>query len=240
MDFNEFDHTFCEAEIYGREYVNAVSSLFITFIGANGLRKPTGYPAAGVYAAMIMNGVTSFFYHGWNTIGWGLMDRMSMVLIAISSISLFLRFLTGSRKMAILWHIIAVFYATCLLTAAGLHYETAFNILFGLFLVFLAGAVYLISKNAIRLKLPYRIVSYAERGILYIAASGFFWIITENLCFHVPWLKYLYGHVWWHIFVSYGGYLISLTPVYLSQRRDNAISYDEFGLPFLDPYLFRV
>jgi hypothetical protein len=42
--------------------------------------------------------------------------------------------------------------------------------------------------------------------------------------------------VWWHIFVSYGGYLVSIVPRYiLLQKTDEIeIKYDVFGLPYLD------
>ena len=44
INFNNYDHNFCESSIYSPyshpEYMNSVSSLFITFIGLNGLTKP--------------------------------------------------------------------------------------------------------------------------------------------------------------------------------------------------------
>ena len=95
IDFNNFDHNFCEASIYSSgnnpEYMNSLSSLFITFIGINGLFKK--YNLLNIillYSTLVVNGITSLFYHYYNTIGWGLMDRMSMILIAISSVNLFL------------------------------------------------------------------------------------------------------------------------------------------------------
>ena len=43
IDFYSFDHNFCESTIYSLdphpEYLNAISSLFITFIGFNAFFK---------------------------------------------------------------------------------------------------------------------------------------------------------------------------------------------------------
>jgi hypothetical protein len=64
-------------------------------------------------------------------------------------------------------------------------------------------------------------------------------LTTEGLCHQFGFIKYLFGHVWWHIFVSYGGYLVSLVPQYinlLSKIDDEMIyiNYDIFGIPYLD------
>ena len=82
------------------------------------------------------------FYHYYNNIGWGLLDRMSMILIATSSTYIFMyhldkiirinRWENTSFMMKTL-HILVTTYFTILFTIAGLHLETLFNILFGLF-----------------------------------------------------------------------------------------------------------
>ena len=42
INFNDFDHNFCESTIYSSdpypEYLNSISSLFITFIGPGKMR----------------------------------------------------------------------------------------------------------------------------------------------------------------------------------------------------------
>ena len=96
--------------------------------------------------------------------------------------------------------------------------------------------------------IPYEIVLLGWHGIIYIAMSGFFWILTENLCNKYHFIKYMFGHVWWHMGVSYGGYMVSLIPCYIymqelhrwnnlkNYNRHNKIikiKYNSFYIPYL-------
>ena len=253
IDFYSFDHNFCESTIYSTgqhpEYLNAISSLFITFIGLNALTKPnTGFFLQLLFSALAVNGVTSCVYHLDNNIGWGLLDRMSMILIATSSTYSFMyhmdkiiilnRWKNVNFLMKII-HLLVCSYFTLLFTITGLHLELLFNVLFGLFLASLTVYMYLFDKYQNTLKIPNQIIKFGWDGIKYIALSGIFWIITENLCSHIFIIKYLFGHIWWHVFVSYGGYLLSLVPNYLSLKDENdlvLVKYDIFNLPYLDKY----
>ena len=261
INFNNYDHNFCESSIYSNdkhpEYINALSSLFITFIGINALLKQLVYRERGyeinsflhsiLYSALTVNGITSSLYHYYNNIGWGLMDRMSMIIIAMSSVILFQSIINSilileKYKNIIINNIINIIitsYFTILFTIAGLHMESLFNIMFSFFLIFLVFMVYIINKYYKMLEIPYQLVILSNRGILYVTISGIFWIITELLCNKFTFIKYLFGHVWWHIFVSYGGYLISLIPLYLCMKQNNYkikinIVYDNFNIPYLD------
>jgi len=251
IDFNTYDHNFCESTIYSTdqhpEYANAISSLFISWIGYMGLTNPhNNFSTIMLYSSLFINGITSCAYHYWNTIGWGLLDRMSMVLIAMSSTYLFVRHIevfllldnwTHYEKITKLIHVVVISYFTLLFTIGGLHWETTFNVLFGLFLVSLAIYMWLVDKHKVHLKLPHLVVSFGWTGVGHILKSGIFWILTEIGCNHIGFLKYLFGHVWWHVFVSYGGYLISLIPMYLHMNRFNngriSLKYRGF-LPYLD------
>ena len=250
IDFFGFDHNFCESLIYSTtqhpEYLNSISSLFITFIGINGLVNPhTDFFLDFVFSSLAINGVTSALYHWFNNIGFGLLDRMSMILIAISSTFLFMnhvhKFIKFDKWNNIILitkitRIIVPSYFTILFTIAGLHMENLFNVLFGLFLGSLILFMLLINRHQKNLKIPEQIVNYGWKGLKCIALSGLFWIVTENLCNYFVFIKYLFGHVIWHVFVSYGGYLISLIPNYISLL-DNYdfifVKYDMFGLPYL-------
>lgn len=228
------------------EYFNSISSLFITFIGINGMFKPnTDFFLDFLFSSLAINGITSALYHWYNNIGFGLLDRMSMVLIALSSTLLFMNHLTKFIKLdkwsninlvTKIARITVTTYFTVLFTIAGLHMEDLFNILFGLFLASLILFMLFINKHQKNLRIPDNILNYGWKGIRFIALSGAFWLITENLCNSFGFIKYLYGYVVWHIFVSYGGYLISLIPNYMSLN-DNydyiIIKYDIFGLPYL-------
>jgi len=254
INFNSHDHNFCESTIYSNEphpeYLNALSSLFITFIGINGLIKPNIHFLLSIlYTGLVVNGITSCFYHWTNTIGWGILDRMSMILIAMSSINLFVNkinyiIILEKWKRIILINrliiLLVTIYFTILLTIAGLHMETLFNICFGLFLSSLIVFIHLIDKHQLNLRIPNSIISLGWSGVKYILVSGAFWILTENLCHSFTIIKYMFGHVWWHFFVSYGGYLISLIPNYmymqqlqLKNNRVIKITHDQFGIPYL-------
>jgi hypothetical protein len=251
INFNTYDHNFCESTIYSNgqhpEYANAISSLFISCIGYKGLTNPhNNFSTIMLYSSLIINGITSCGYHYYNTIGWGLLDRMSMVLIAMSSTYLFIqhihRFLIFDKwlqheTITKLIHVGVMLYFTVLFTIGGLHWENTFNTLFGLFLASLAVYMLLIEKHQDNLKIPHQIVNLGWTGVHYIFKSGIFWIITETFCNYLSIFKYVFGHVWWHVFVSFGGYLISLIPVYLHICRNGykpvIIKYKGF-MPFLD------
>ena len=256
INFNTYDHNFCESTIYSSdphpEYINALSSLFISWIGYKGLTNPYNtLNTQFLYSSLFVNGITSCFYHYYNNIGWGLLDRMSMILIALSSTFLFIqnmhKFLIFDKwgnyeKITKTIYVSVILYFTVLFTIAGLHWEIIFNILFGLFLISLIIYMVLIDKHQDNLNIPYYIVNIGWKGIYYISVSGLFWIITEIGCSHLHMFKYLFGHVWWHIFVSYGGYLVSLISIYLHLEQNNINHYDivikkdNSFLPYVDYY----
>lgn len=256
IDFNTYDHNFCESTIYSLdpqpEYANAISSLFISWIGYKGLTNPhNNFSTIMLYSSLFINGLTSCAYHYYNNIGFGLLDRMSMILIAMSSTYLFIQnihiFLIFNKcvqheNITKLIHVIIMSYFTLLFTIAGLHWEILFNVLFGLFLLSLSIYIWLIDKHHHNLKIPYYIICYGWTGVRYIALSGIFWIVTETLCSQLRIFKYLFGHVWWHVFVSLGGYLISLIPVYLHLYQNNpykqniVILKDRGFLPYVEYY----
>ena len=248
IDFHQFDHNFCESAIYSStqhpEYLNAISSLFITFIGLNGLRKPRLHMLLSMmYSCLAVNGVLSYLYHYYNSIGYGLLDRMSMILLGMNTSYIFY---TTVKRLKIFQlsfykntaiHLSIVTYYSFLLTVAGLHKELLFNIMFALFLVSIIGYMFTVSKTV---KLDSKILDLGWRGVKYIIYSGVFWLTTEGLCNHLFFIKYLFGHVWWHVFVSYGGYLVSLVASYIflldDKHLDEAIEirYDIFRMPYLD------
>lgn len=242
IPFNQFDHNFCESSIYSPdqhpEYLNSISSLFITFIGLNALQKPRiSIFLSIMYSCLAVNGVMSFLYHYYNSIGYGLLDRMSMVLLGLSTS--YICYMTVNQAIFrfhnivnIIIHLSIVSYYSFLLTVAGLHQEILFNIMFTIFLGSIAVYVYFV-RNFVDKK----VISFGWKGVKYIFLSAFFWISTEGLCDHFFFIKYLFGHVWWHVFVSYGGYLVSIVPQYILLNRNLSVKidicYDFFGLPYL-------
>jgi hypothetical protein len=239
IDFNDYDHDFCEASIYnnGAEYINSISALFISFIGIFGLYYNKDYSVniSMLYYSLIINGLTSAIYHHNHYIGWGLLDRCSMIYIATYCYNIFLEVFFG--KYNFLLHIVQfsiVSYLTFLSTIAGLHNEDMFNNLFGFFLgsILIFLVLCKINYNFI----PKIIFYYAFKGITLISVAGISWIITENLCQEYVIMKYLYGHAVWHIAVSLGGYYISLLPIYLLKKNEYDTSIKikyKYNIPYL-------
>jgi len=248
IDFNLFDHNFCEATIYSSgqhpEYLNAFSSLFITFIGLNGMRKiNNNLLISMLYACLAANGIMSAFYHYNNSIGYGLLDRMSMVLLALNTTYILVdnmkTFFQFSKFINITLHIIVISYYSFLFTIAGLHIEWLFNIMFTLFLCSIVVYMLIIKKYANIFYINNNIINIGIKGAKYIIYSGIFWYGTELLCYKISFIKYLFGHVWWHVFVSYGGYLVSLVPQYINNtykyglNKEVTIERDIFNIPYI-------
>ena len=222
LDASTYDHLFCEAELYENkyspEYCNAITALFISYIGYFGIRttlRPINHNVFGLYFSLIINGISSCLYHITHTIGWGLIDRFSMILIAFHCFLIFIcvfQHLQISSKMYHTFHSIVMIYIVLLATVCGLHQEELFNTLFGGFLVSIV--LFLIAVYNLTI-IPYRIMNCAIRGILLLGISGISWIITETNCTKYSILPYLFGHSIWHISVALGGYYVSLLPIYI-------------------------
>jgi len=224
LDFNLYDHSFCEMNIYGKspEYINSFSSLCLTFFGLFGLIMHNRlHDIKMIYTAMIFNGIASFMYHYSNQLGWGLLDRFSMILIALPCYSIAIRVLEVFNFCSFFYDIlrfVVITYLSYLMTIVGLHQEELFNTLFAIFLVNLFIFVVFIQIYNKKLEIPKEIVNYSCKGILLIIIAGAFWIMTEKFC-NTHWIiKYLFGHTIWHFCIAYGGYLLTLVPIYLFDR----------------------
>ena len=221
LSFNLFDHSFCEYEIYGQspEIINSISSLFLVFFGIFGIIKNKNINDINIInSSMIVNGITSFLYHFTNKLGWGLMDRFSMILLIIQSLHIFLEILKFNLFYKELFRLGILFYISYILTITGLHQENLFNIFFGVYLINLfMFMIYLEIKNKTFL-IPKNIMNKGWYGIFFITIAGVFWILTEQLCNSYSFVKYLFGHAIWHFGVSYGGYLLTLIPSFLFQK----------------------
>lgn len=223
IDASTYDHSFCEVALYENkyspEYYNAITALFISYIGYFGIRttiQPINDNIVGLYFALIINGISSCFYHITHTIGWGLIDRFSMILIALYCFQIFVsvfRHLKISPTICHVLHSISMLYITALATVCGLHQEELFNTLFGGFLVSIV--LFLIVVHRRSTMIPQDIIDYAIKGILLLSISGLSWIATEIYCRKYSIMPYLFGHSIWHMSVALGGYYISLLPVYI-------------------------
>lgn len=239
LDFFSYDHFFCEMTLYGQppEYFNAFSALFLSFIGFFGLFKGLKIPdITYIYTSFIVNGIASFLYHYTNYLGWGLMDRFSMIMIAIYfynlAFKIFEYFDICSSFFDIL-RVFSTFYFTVLLTICGLQNELLFNILFGFFLGSTVLFMTLVQFMNKKFDVPTQLLTYGWKGIGLISTAGGFWILTESFCQSHWIIKYLFGHSIWHICVGLGGYYISVLMSYLLVKsRKLKVKY-LLGLPYL-------
>ena len=211
IPFSTHDHPFCESSIYGTaphaEYVNMISALFLIFIGYIGVTRPNIHSLAMLaYLAILLNGVAAFFYHWNHTIGWGMFDRMTLVLLAITTILFIMETVTLSLPVKKNSYALLLIYFSVLLVTTSLQMESIFDILFGVFIVFIL--VFCLCAST-----PAPIKKYAWYGGLFLTIGGLIWILSERYC-SIPWVKYLFGHTIWHVGVSLGGYLLLLQPQY--------------------------
>ncbi len=240
INFYAKDHPFCEYYIYNNipEYFNSFSSLFISFVGIFGLIYNNYVNQVNyLYVSLIINGITSFMYHWTNNIGWGLMDRFSMILFPLYTFHIINKIMNKfnfDKLTHYTYKFITLFYITSLLTITGLHNEELFNIFFGIYLFNLFLYVFYVEFIDKKLNVDKKILKLAWKGIGYILFSGIAWILTESFCHDVWFFKYLMGHTFWHYFVSFGGYYISLLPVSIIKNK-RKIRYI-MKIPYLDEY----
>ena len=239
INFEVFDHSFCEMNIYGKspEYINSISSLFLVFFGMFGIIFHNKLQDVKmIYTALVFNGFSSFMYHYNNQLGWGLLDRFSMILIALPCYNVGIKILEVLNLAPLFYDILrflVIFYLSYLMTITGLHNEEHFNNLFALFLINIFIFIGFIYKYNKTYQIPTKIINLSWAGVLLIGIAGAFWILTEKYCNSAWFIKYLFGHTIWHFGVSLGGYLVSFIPLYLFDRTNfKKIGY-YYGIPYL-------
>jgi hypothetical protein len=234
------DFSFCEGKLNGGppEYINALSSVMMALIGIYGLylNKHNNIIVKFMFSSIIMNGIGSCGFHFTNYMGYGMIDRCSMILLVIFSsmatLQLFSRSFNQDDENNLLTYssVIIASYVTVLMTLVSLGWENLFDIFFAFFLINTIIAQKILKSYNLELYLenpsPFRM---ANRGIKFIGAAGFIWILTEIFCHSFPILYYLHGHCWWHLFVAYGGYQITTLILYIDGKQQNIINYADFN-----------
>jgi hypothetical protein len=218
---------FCEGQIYGGppEYINAFTSLTMLFIGLIGLKNNihTNRNIQMLFSSLTINGAASFLYHWTNYYGWGLFDALTMILIAIFGTCAMMeeiQYLYNIRHPTLKTTLLPMTYFTIMLGAPGLGYDGLFRIMFGSFLIIIAITLAIIYDKLIKIdNLSYHILNNAYIGVLYVIMAAICWIIIEVNCNLYYFVKYLPGHAFWHIFISYGCYHVSLLLIALHNHR---------------------
>lgn len=232
IDFNSFDHSFCEAKLWNskHEYINTLSSIVMTLISYYAIyyNDHTYLNATLFFHSLAVNGITSALYHFYGSIGWGVADRISMIFVAHYATKIVIdvsykikNFSSFTRNIL---YCIADIYSIIITVICSLHYETLFNFMFGLFL-----AIVLIfpalEHNKIKAELTHtkHVYKYTWKGIMCIFLGCMYWIVTEGMCNGFDFPKYLFGHALWHIFLAYGAYLVVISSTfYLADKKFEA------------------
>jgi hypothetical protein len=226
--FYKKEEGFCESQLYTPEYINSVTSLSISYFGYYGLKynNHNNTNAYLLYSILIINGIMSFLYHWTNYLGFGYLDRLTMVLIMYPSLTSCINeisYLYNYNKKYLLFA--GQTYITTILIFTTFNNKNIFNFLFGIFLLSITYFMILINRK--RFNIDYRLSQLINNGVIGILLIYFAiisWLITEILCDYFWFLKYSQGHALWHIFIGFGGYLISLICVGLSLNRNKTLN----------------
>jgi hypothetical protein len=244
------DHGFCEKKLWGShpEIFNTMSCLFMMSTSLFAIYKNRIIPKNSYmfFLSLFLNGFSSCGYHYFGTIGWGIADRMSMIMIAfygleimselntktkILTMSNYSTYLDNTLLTDYIYDFFKLTFILLLLISCGLHHENVFNTLFAFFLIYV---LYITYYTANKLKTHILINKYAIfhsfLGGVLIAIGCASWVIIETLCNSVPYVMYLHGHALWHVTLSYGAYLLIISASYLlliseSIKYENSILY---------------
>tara|TARA_B100001175_G_C19456296_1_gene613981 strand:+ start:263 stop:925 length:663 start_codon:yes stop_codon:yes gene_type:complete len=209
---NKVIHNFCESRLHNNEppeIFNAFTSFFISLIPfIFGFPKNIYFFNSSIL--LVINGITSFYYHyNLNYLGKQ-SDEIAMILITYYTIYglLNLKF-NNNKKKIINFNTINLIFMFCFTV---FNTEIYFDFLFPyLFSTYLIPLLYLVYDNGLHYSVDYKPELFLS---LFGALS---WIISELFC-----NKYTtYGHVLWHILFPLGYYNLLLKFDQIYQRLDN-------------------
>lgn len=235
IDPTLYDHGFCEKTLWGQhpEILNSLSCLFMMIISLFAIYKNRIIPKISYlfFLSLFLNGFSSFGYHYFGTIGWGIADRMSMIMIAFYGLEIMSELNKKTKTIFIINHFsymadttitdyiyssIKLIFILLLLVSCGLHHENLFNTFFAFFLIFvLYTTFYTVNKLKNYAPINNYALFHSIFGGILIAIGCASWVIIETLCNNVPDVMYLHGHALWHVALSYGAYLLITSASYL-------------------------
>lgn len=199
---NTVIHEFCEAKLTGGppEYLNSITSLYMTFLALNTLRKRDLYLQSVskiIYLLMAINGVASMLYHFNLNYRYKLADEYTMILpMTIGVANLSDKLFTFYK--AIIFNLFFIsFNIFIMIFDIDIANDTLFPMYFSIdcfFLFYLCFLAYRRGRDR---------QGVAREGVLLCTGSGIIWIITENLCEIMP-LFGFFGHAIWHIGMPLG------------------------------------
>jgi len=198
MDWNTFDHNFCEGTILSMpEYLNSFSTLIMVYYGLLGLSKTNDILLKLINIMFIITGVGSFLYHWTGTYGFALLDEIPMIII-VFLLNIKIETLIKNNKWIDLKLFIYLLFMTCIIINNTIKSQRLlFPLYFAIIFVFLIYKIKLLTNNEI-----------INKGIYIMLISAIIWIITENSCKYIKLYIFLIGHPLWHLGISYGYYNI--------------------------------
>jgi hypothetical protein len=230
MNWNNFDHNFCEGYLHGLpEYYNAFSSLFISLFGLIGLYNLNNLSNILifriVYSLLFINGFSSFMYHWTGTIGWALYDEFPMIItlflgmVAVDDIdnySLNKQYL--NFKIILYLNMMILYLIIDTMTSQRL----IFPLYFGSGLLYIINIILRLVNNFNIINSKILILKKTYLYIFIIISSAIIWTLTEFSCrkLDINNLKplyhlYLFGHPMWHFMISYGFYNLIQIVLYI-------------------------
>jgi len=233
---------FCEGQIsayhhnkYFEEFINSISSLFITFLGVYGLYISRNFKLSkGViksYVLLIICGIGSALFHSNLIELFRYLDEFPMILSSTYSTYIFSYYFANSRLLKYLLCLFWYSYCIILMALNIFIHPDLFRTLFGIpmALTIIIITIVSIKKNIIRRIIP--------RLIILPVVAVTLWSIDMHYC--CSYIHYLYLHTCWHILIGYTAILIiEINIIFTLYRKkcnmDQIIIYDKFPLFYAD------
>jgi hypothetical protein len=228
MKWNYIIGGFCEKKIWGShpEWLNCISSFFISFIPYIGLRYSKFYSKKikSILSLLFIGGFTAFLYH-WN--GYYIskhLDEAPMIL----SIWLGLKKILSINRLNMFFYYILNVYFVILLSINSIpNFNNYFPILFTIpciLLIPLLLRYYLYLKHSCKNN-NIRIGRYiCFKGMLFSLSGACAWGLSETYCHPLM----IFGHSYWHIFFTLGMFYIMTSIDYLEQSIKNINVHIEY------------
>lgn len=253
------DPGFCESLIWTPEYVNAITSFAMLYFSVLGLflNKTRNYLIITIFSNIFVNFIGSFAFHYTLYQGWGLIDTITMVIAGFFGMytiwtTILQFFIIGNvlHYISIVFFMLTnVFMAFSLADRAldnFIGFETAIAVPFILIIIGTVVEIIIAKCKGVETKerveyVDFTVIKYLIAGVVMVFLTSLIWLLTEPFCYTKDnRIAYTFSHAFWHIFVSYGFYLIAVCNIYLHgflRKGRSALVYrfDNDGFFFLFP-----
>lgn len=238
---------FCESVLTGPpEYFASISSIAMVFFGLCGLflTQYNNLLLRFISANLAVTGVGSIVYHWTMYHGWGQIDAMPMLissyagaLMAIDAIIYKVYRINKQKKKLyeFLSGFLSLIFATGLAIGIAFsstsEYSQYFSLMFLVPELVIGISVFLIRFVSHKSESEKEYFKYANLymyiGFTMAIVAGIIWFAVEKNCKkpELHWLRHLQMHSIWHIFISYGMYLLMQYLVFINAYNKNNKPY---------------